>query len=60
MAARLMASARAVGREDGQALVEYVLILGLISIVAVALLTAVGTSVQDLLSHVSDVLVSAV
>jgi Flp pilus assembly pilin Flp len=60
MAARLMASARAVRREQGQALVEYVLILGLISIVAVALLTAVGTSVQDLLSHVSDVLVSAV
>jgi Flp pilus assembly pilin Flp len=60
MAARVMASARAVRREDGQALVEYVLILGLISIVAVALLTAVGTSVQDLLSHVSDVLVSAV
>jgi Flp pilus assembly pilin Flp len=60
MAARVMASARAVRREDGQALVEYVLILGLISIVAVALLTAVGTSVQDLLSHVSDALVSAV
>jgi Flp pilus assembly pilin Flp len=60
MAARVMASARAVRREEGQALVEYVLILGLISIVAVALLTAVGTSVQDLLSHVSDALVSAV
>ena len=60
MVTRVMASARAVRREDGQALVEYVLILGLISIVAVALLTAVGTSVQDLLSHVSDVLVSAV
>jgi Flp pilus assembly pilin Flp len=60
MVTRMMASARAVRREDGQALVEYVLILGLISIVAVALLTAVGTSVQDLLSHVSDVLVSAV
>jgi Flp pilus assembly pilin Flp len=60
MVTRMMASARAVRREQGQALVEYVLILGLISIVAVALLTAVGTSVQDLLSHVSDVLVSAV
>jgi len=46
--------------EEGQALVEYVLILGLISIVAVALLTAVGTSVVDLLSRVSDRLVSAV
>ena len=55
--ARLAVGAR---REDGQALVEYALILGLISIVSVALLTAVGTSVTDLLSRVSDRLVSAV
>ena len=60
MGARLMAAAKAVGPEEGQALVEYVLVLGLISIVSVALLTAVGTSVTDLLSHVSDALVSAV
>jgi Flp pilus assembly pilin Flp len=32
----------------------------LISIVAVALMTAVGTSVTDLLSRISDQLVSAV
>jgi Flp pilus assembly pilin Flp len=60
MVARVMASAAAAGRQEGQALVEYVLILGLISIVAVALLTAVGSSVTDLLSRVSDALVSAV
>ena len=47
-------------REEGQALVEYALILGLISIVTVALMAAVGTSVTDLLSRVSDRLVSAV
>jgi Flp pilus assembly pilin Flp len=60
MVARAMASAAAAGHEEGQALVEYVLILGLISIVTVALMAAVGTSVTDLLSRVSDRLVSAV
>jgi Flp pilus assembly pilin Flp len=60
MVARVMASAAAAGRQEGQALVEYVLILGLISIVTVALMAAVGTTVTDLLSRVSDRLVSAV
>jgi Flp pilus assembly pilin Flp len=60
MVARVMAAAHAAGPEEGQALVEYVLILGLISIVTVALMAAVGTSVTDLLSRVSDRLVSAV
>ena len=60
MVTRVMASAAAAGREEGQALVEYVLVLGLISIVTVALMAAVGTSVTDLLSRVSDRLVSAV
>jgi len=60
MVQRMTASAAAAGREEGQALVEYVLILGLISIVTVALMAAVGTSVTDLLSRVSDQLVSAV
>ena len=60
MVTRVMTSAAAAGREKGQALVEYVLVLGLISIVTVALMAAVGTSVTDLLSRVSDQLVSAV
>jgi Flp pilus assembly pilin Flp len=60
MVSRVMASAAAVRHEKGQALVEYVLVLGLISIVTVALMAAVGTSVTDLLSRVSDRLVSAV
>jgi Flp pilus assembly pilin Flp len=60
MVTRVMASAAAVRHEKGQALVEYVLILGLLSIVSVALLTAVGTSVTDLLSRVADRLASAV
>ena len=60
MVARVVASAAVAGRQEGQALVEYVLVLGLISIVTVALMAAVGTSVTDLLSRVSDRLVSAV
>ena len=60
MVTRTMAAAPAADREEGQALVEYVLILGLISIVTVALMAAVGTSVTGLLSRVSDQLVSAV
>ncbi|MDX6503016.1 MAG: Flp/Fap pilin component [Gaiellaceae bacterium] len=45
--------------EDGQALVEYALILGLISIVAIALLTSIGTDVKTLLARVASALASA-
>ena len=55
--ARIAAEAR---REEGQALVEYALILGLISIVAITLLTAIGTDVSQVLSKVSTALESAV
>jgi len=41
-------------REDGQALVEYSLILALISVVAVGLLTTIGTDVQTTLQSVVD------
>ena len=47
-------------REEGQALVEYALILGLISVVAIALLSAIGTDVSQILSQVSTALASAV
>ena len=46
-------------REDGQALVEYALILGLVSVVAIALLSATGTSVTSLLAVVTSALNSA-
>ena len=39
--------------EEGQALVEYALILFLVSVAAVAVLTLVGTSVSSLLSKVN-------
>jgi pilus assembly protein Flp/PilA len=47
-------------REEGQALVEYALILGLISVVAIALLTAVGNDITSLLSKVTSALGGAV
>ena len=46
-------------REEGQALVEYALILGLVSVVAIALLSATGTSVTSLLAVVTSALNSA-
>jgi pilus assembly protein Flp/PilA len=39
-------------REEGQALVEYSLILALISVVAVALLTTIGADVKTTLQSV--------
>jgi pilus assembly protein Flp/PilA len=48
-----------VEREEGQALVEYALILGLVSVVAIALLAAVGENITDLLARVTDALASA-
>jgi Flp pilus assembly pilin Flp len=49
----------AIGDEQGQALVEYTLILALISIVAMGILTVVGTDVTDLLGRVASALESA-
>ena len=44
------------GREEGQALVEYALILSLVSIAAIGLLAAVGADVNTVLQTVSDAL----
>ena len=41
-------------REEGQGLVEYALILVLISIVAIGALAAIGTSVQGVLQTVAN------
>jgi Flp pilus assembly pilin Flp len=56
---RLGARRRDVRCEDGQALVEYALILGLVCVVAVTLLSAMGTSVTSLLQAVTSALSSA-
>ena len=41
-------------REEGQGLVEYALILVLVSIVAIAALTALGTNVKNILQAVAN------
>jgi pilus assembly protein Flp/PilA len=43
-------------REDGQALVEYALILSLIAVVAIAALTLTGTNVTSILSSIANAL----
>jgi pilus assembly protein Flp/PilA len=43
-------------REEGQALVEYALILSLVSVVAIAALTAVGTNVTNILNTIAAAL----
>lgn len=42
--------------EEGQGLVEYGLILGLIAVVAIAALNATGTNVNSMLQRVSNTL----
>jgi pilus assembly protein Flp/PilA len=39
--------------EEGQALVEYALILGLIAVVCIGALTALGTNVNSVLSFIA-------
>ena len=41
-------------REDGQAMVEYALILSLVSIGAIGILTALGTSVSNIFNSVNN------
>ena len=43
-------------REEGQALVEYTLILALVSVVAIALLTTVGEDIEKVLEKIVEAL----
>jgi Flp pilus assembly pilin Flp len=43
-------------RDDGQTLVEYALILILVSILGIAALQTIGTSVSGMLSQAADLL----
>jgi|Tabmets5t2r1_1033131.scaffolds.fasta_scaffold43478_2 pilus assembly protein Flp/PilA len=44
----------AFGREDGQALVEYALVLLLIALVTVAALTSIGVSVSSAITDMAN------
>ena len=58
---RLVAAAQTrVRREEGQALVEYALILALVSIVAIVFLKAMGVQVNNAFSYISDQLDTAI
>ena len=46
--------ARLRDREEGQALVEYALILALIAVVSIAVLTALGFGVRDKLQAIAN------
>jgi pilus assembly protein Flp/PilA len=46
-------------REDGQALVEYGLILALVAVVCLGVLATLGTGVQGILQTISDALAGA-
>jgi pilus assembly protein Flp/PilA len=46
-------------REEGQGLVEYALILVLVSIVAIGALAAIGTNVNTVLQTIADTLSNA-
>ena len=53
----LVAAAKAAGRdEDGQGLVEYALILVLVSIVCIVILTTVGSQANNVFSKISSTL----
>jgi len=47
-------------REEGQALVEYALILGLVSVVAIAVLAILGSDVTTILGNVTSAMESAI
>jgi Flp pilus assembly pilin Flp len=49
----------AIGGEQGQALVEYSLILALVSLVGITVLQVVGQDITDLLGRVTSALTSA-
>ena len=50
----LAAVVRRFGKQDGQALIEYALILGLVALLTIGVLQALGRNVSGLLNNVSN------
>jgi pilus assembly protein Flp/PilA len=60
LSARIMTWAATARDEEGQGLVEYALILALVSVASILVLTAVGGSVGDVLQAADDALQGAI
>ena len=57
VASRVYLAIRALqDREEGQALVEYALLLSLIAVVSIGVLTALGTNVSTIFSSINSAL----
>jgi Flp pilus assembly pilin Flp len=54
IAQRIVAAIRATNGEEGQALMEYALILALVALVTIGVLQALGTNVSGTLGKVSS------
>jgi pilus assembly protein Flp/PilA len=52
----IVARVKELKRDDGQAMVEYALILGLVSVVAIGTLTTIGQDVLTLFGNVATAL----
>ena len=46
-------------RQEGQAMVEYALILGLVSVLAIGVLSLMGVNIKDLFTKVNNSLIKA-
>jgi len=57
--AALVGRAQELEREDGQAMVEYALILALVSVVALVALKAIGTNVDSIFNKIGSALAGA-
>jgi pilus assembly protein Flp/PilA len=58
-AAQLVGRVQAVREEDGQAMVEYALILALVSVAALTILGTLGTNVSTVFQSISDAIAGA-
>jgi pilus assembly protein Flp/PilA len=58
-AGRLIGRVQAVREDDGQAMVEYALILALVSVASLAILSILGTNVSSVFQQISDSIAGA-